>query len=162
MNGKKAYGPYEAIMLGVQLEDAGQAFYSAVASLAGDYRVKNLFNELAKAEAQHRRVIKEEIEPRFTPEWYREEDQQMLADYLEDVEPQPVFPSPTQAASFARTAKDLRRAVDAAIRAEERSRDYYAVLRDATMYRQGKEAFEKLYFEEIKHLELLLKLKKDL
>lgn len=162
MESKTAYGPYEAVTLGIQLEDDGYTFYSAVANASVDHRVKNLFNFLAEAEIEHKRVIREEIEPLFTPEWYREEDQQLMADYLKDVEEQPVFPAPDKAVEFAKNMKDGHRAIDIGILAEERARDYFAFLRDATQDQQGKDIFQRLYLEEIKHLELLQDLRKEL
>ena len=162
MERQTAYGPYEAVTLGIQLEDDGYAFYSAVAKASVDHRVKDLFKYLADAEIEHKRVIREEIEPLFTPDWYREEDQQLMSDYLRDVEQQPVFPDPDKAVEFAKSMKDAHRAVDIGILAEERARDYFAFLRDATQDEQGKSIFQRLYLEEIKHLELLENLKKEL
>ena len=162
MERKTAYGPYEAVTLGIQLEDDGYTFYSAVAEASVNHRVKDLFKFLADAEIEHKRVIREEIEPLFTPNWYREEDQQLLADYLKSVEEQPVFPDPEKAVEFARSMKYARRAIDIGILAEEKARDYFAFLRDATQDEQGKDIFHQLYLEEIKHLDLLLDLKKEI
>ena len=162
MERQTAYGPYEAVTLGIQLEDDGYSFYSAVAEAAVDHRVKNLFSYLADAEIEHKRVIREEIEPLFTPEWYREEDQQLMSDYLRGVEEQPVFPEPDKAVEFARNMKDAHRAIDIGILAEERARDYFAFLRDATQDQEGRNIFQRLYLEEIKHLELLQNLRKEL
>jgi rubrerythrin len=161
MEGKAAYGPYEAVTLGIQLEDDGYIFYSAVAKASADHRVKDLFAYLADAEIEHKRVIREEIEPLFTPDWYRDEDQQMLAEYLRDVEQQPVFPEPDKAVEFARNMKEAHRAIDIGILAEERARDYFAFLRDATQDQEGRDIFQRLYLEEIKHLELLQNLRKE-
>ena len=143
MERKPAYGPYEAVMLGIQLEDDGYAFYSRVAEAAVDHRVKNLFAHLAEAEIEHKRVIKEEIEPMFAPEWYREEDQEMMAEYLRSVEKQPVFPAPDKAMDFAGSMNDAHRAIDIGILAEERARDYFAFLRDATQDEEGKNIFQR-------------------
>ncbi len=162
MERKDAYGPYEAVVLGIQLEDDGYEFYSKVAEAATDYRVRDLFAYLADAEIEHKRVIREEIEPMFTPEWYRDEDQQMLAEYLRNVEQQPVFPPPDKAMEFARKMGDAHRAIDIGILAEERARDYFAFLRDATRDEEGKKAFHRLHQEEIKHLRMLLDLRKEL
>ena len=162
MERKAAYGPYEAVTLGIQLEEDGFKFYSAVAGASVDHRVKDLFGYLADAEIEHKRVIRDEIEPLFKPEWYREEDQQQLAEYLRDVEQQPVFPEPDKAVEFARSMKDAHRAVDIGILAEERARDYFAFLRDATTDQEGKDIFHRLHLEEIKHLELLLNLRQEL
>ena len=144
MEGKTAYGPYEAVTLGIQLEDDGYTFYSAVAEASVDHRVKDLFKFLADAEIEHKRVIREEIEPLFTPDWYREEDQQPLADYLKDIEEQPVFPEPDKAVEFAKSMKNAHRAIDIGILAEERARDYFAFLRDATQDKLGKDIFQRL------------------
>ncbi|MDF1525020.1 MAG: ferritin family protein [bacterium] len=162
MERKAAYGPYEAVTLGIQLEDDGFTFYSAVAGASVDHRVKDLFSYLADAEIEHKRVIREEIAPLFKPEWYKEEDQQQLAEYLKDVEQQPVFPEPDKAVEFAKSMKDAHRAVDIGILAEERARDYFAFLRDTTRDQEGKDIFQRLHLEEIKHLELLLNLRKEL
>ncbi len=162
MERNKAYGPYEAVTLGIQLEDDGFRFYSAVAKASVDHRVKELFSYLADAEIEHKRVIRDEIEPLFTPEWYREADQQLMADYLRDVEEQPVFPEPDKAVEFAKNMKNAHRAIDIGILAEERARDYFAFLRDATQDQEGKDIFQRLYLEEIKHLELLQNLRKEI
>ncbi|MDF1535290.1 MAG: ferritin family protein [bacterium] len=162
MDRKKAYGLYEAVMLGAELEDAGYAFYSRVAEIAVDYRVKNLFAHLADAEKEHKRVILEDIEPLFTPEWYREEDHQMMADYLHSVEKQPIFPSPDHAEEFAGATSDPVTAVDVGILAEERAIEYFGMLRDASQDQEGKDVFHRLHLEEIKHLQLLQDLKKEI
>jgi len=162
MERKAAYGPYEAVTLGLQLEDDGYEFYSAVAAASVEYKVKNLFDYLADAEVEHKRVIKEEIEPMFTPDWYREEDQQAMAEYLRDVEEDPVFPPPGKAIEYAGNMSDVCKAVDIGILAEERARDYFAFLRDRTQDKGGQEIFHRLHLEEIKHLELLQKLRKEL
>jgi len=162
MERKKAYGPYEAVMLGVELEDAGYAFYSKVAEVSPDYRVKDLFAHLADAEIEHKRVILEEIEPLFTPEWYREEDHQMMADYLRSVEKQPVFPPPDDAKTLAEITSDPAAAVDIGIRAEEMAIAYFGMLRDASQDQEGKNAFHRLQLEEVKHLKLLQDLQKEM
>lgn len=161
MEGKKVYGPYEAVMLGIELEDAGFNFYTRVAEASTDYRVKELFKFLADAEIEHKRVIREEIEPIFQPEWYREEDQQLMHDYLKSVEQQPVFPEPDEAEGFARD-QEVGKAIDIGILAEERARDYFAFLRDNTVDDDGKQAFHRLHLEEIKHLHMLQELRKEL
>ena len=162
MERQSAYGPYEAVTLGIQLEDDGYTFYSAVAKASIDHRVKNLFSYLADAEIEHRRVIREEIEPLFIPEWYREEDQQLMSEYLRDIEEQPVFPEPDKAVEFAKSMKDVHRAIDIGILAEERARDYFAFLRDKTQDAEGKSIFQRLHLEEIKHLELLQSLREEI
>lgn len=162
MERKTAYGPYEAVTLGIQLEDDGYTFYSAVAEASVDYRVKDLFKFLADAEIEHKRVIREEIEPQFAPDWYREEDQQLLAEYLRTVDEQPIFPEPDKAVVFAKNMKDAHRAIDIGILAEERARDYFAFLRDTTQDQEGKDIFQRLHLEEIKHLDMLLELKKEI
>jgi rubrerythrin len=162
MDRKMAYGPYEAVMLGVELEDAGYAFYSKVAEVATDYRVKDLFAHLADAEIEHKRVILEEVEPLFTPEWYREEDHQLMADYLRNVEKQPVFPSPEDAKEFIQVTSDPVSAVDRGILAEKMAIEYFGLLRDATQDQEGKDAFHRLHLEEVKHLKLLQDLKEEL
>lgn len=162
MDQKKAYGPYEAITLGIELEIAGFNFYTRIAETATDYRVKNLFQHLAEAEMEHKRVIKEEIEPSFTPEWYREEDRQLMAEYLRDVEKQPVFPSPEEAEDISLGTDSALKAIDIGILAEKQAMAYFAYLRDATQDETGQTAFNRLYKEEVKHLEMLEGLKKEL
>ena len=162
MDRKTAYGPYEAVMLGVELEEAGYTFYTRVTEAATDYRVKDLFAHLADAEIEHKRVILEEIEPLFTPEWYREEDHQMMADYLRSVEKQPVFPSPDDAKTFAEVTSDAVTAIDVGIRAEKMAIAYFGMLRDASQSQEGKDVFHRLHLEEIKHLELLQDLQKEM
>ncbi|UCF30557.1 MAG: ferritin family protein [bacterium] len=162
MENQKVYGPHEAVMLGIELENAGHHFYTRVADCAVDFRVKEIFQKLAAAEVKHLKIIKEEIEPIFAPEWYREEDQQLMAEYLRDVEKQPVFPDPEEAADYCSRADTTVKAIDIGIRAEERSMMYFSYLRDATQDDAGKEAFERLYNEESKHLKMLQDLKKEL
>jgi len=162
MDSKKVYGPHEAVTLGIELENAGHNFYSRVAEAAADFRVKELFASLAKAEIEHMRVIREEIEPDFTPEWYREEDQELMAEYLRNIEKQPVFPSAEEAVEYVGSAGGAVKAIDIGIVAEKRSMAYFEYLRDATQDPKGKNAFDRLYHEEEKHLELLTELKKSM
>ncbi|MFV1957264.1 MAG: ferritin family protein [bacterium] len=162
MDRKKVYGPHEAVTLGIELENAGYHFYTRVADASVDFRVTELFTALANAELEHLRVIKEEIQPNFTPEWYREEDQQLMAEYLRKFEEQPVFPSPDEAQDFAAITNNIGRAVDTSIEAEKRAMAYFEYLRDVTLDSYGREAFDRLYREEEKHLKLLIELKKSL
>ena len=162
MERKKVYGPHEAVTLGIELENAGYHFYTRVADASVDFRVKELFTSLANAELEHIRVIKEEIEPKFTPEWYREEDQQLMAEYLRKIEEQPVFPSPDDAEDFAAVTGNIERAIDTSIEAEKRAMAYFEYLRDATLDSNGHKAFDRLYKEEEKHLKLLTELKASL
>ena len=155
------YGPFEAVMLGVELEDAGRIFYNQVANSCADYKVKNLFKELAEAEIEHMHVIREEIEPLYTPEWYREEDQRMMVEYLKSVQGQSVFPNPKDASTFAQVASDPTQALEVGIKAEKQSIDYYVFLRDATQDAGGKDVFERLRKEEVKHLEMLETMKEN-
>lgn len=162
MDSKKVYGPHEAVTIGIELENAGQNFYMRVAEAAVDFRVKELFSSLARAEIEHIRVIREEIEPDFTPEWYREEDQQMMAEYLRNIEKQPVFPSPEEAVEFAGSADGTMKVVDIGIESEKRSIAYFEFLRDATRDSKGKNAFDRLFREEEKHLKLLTELRENM
>jgi rubrerythrin len=162
MESRKAYGPHEAVALGIELENAGHNFYTRVADCAVDHRVKEVFEQLAKAEMKHLKIIREEIEPMFAPEWYREEDQLLMAEYLRDVERQPAFPDPEEAAGYCKVTETTGKAIDIGIMAEKRSMGYFAYLRDVTADEKGKEAFNRLYLEEEKHLKLLEELKDQL
>jgi rubrerythrin len=158
----KAYGAYEAIMLGVDLEEAGRNFYNRVAGSCGDFRVKELFKQLAEAGMEHKRVIREEIETIFAPEWYRDEDQQMMLEYLHTVQKQPVFPDPDDSPACDMVASDPEQALEVGIRAEKQAVDYYTFLKDATQDRKGKEIFERLRQEKVKYLDQLEEMKKEL
>jgi len=162
MQQKEAYGPYEAVTLGIELEIAGYKFYSRVAEESTDYRVKNLFQYLADAEIDHMRVIKEEIKPLFTPEWYTDEDLAPIAEYLRDIEKQPVFPGPEEAEEIVKSADSAAEAIEIGITAEERAMAYFAFLRDTTKDETGKDAFNRLHHEEVKHLKMLNDLKKEI
>jgi rubrerythrin len=155
MEFRRAYGPFEAMMLGVELEEAGRRFYERAAKSCADYKVKNLFEELARAEIKHKKVIREEIETLYAPDWYREEDHQMLADYLESVQGQEIFPDPEDETACDKAASDALQALEIGIRAEKQSIDYYAFLRDMTQDKKGREVFERLRKEEVGHLEML-------
>jgi rubrerythrin len=98
----------------------------------------------------------------FAPEWYREEDQLLMAEYLRDVERQPAFPDPEEAAGYCKVTETTGKAIDIGIMAEKRSMGYFAYLRDVTADEKGKEAFNRLYLEEEKHLKLLEELKDQL
>ena len=155
MEFRNAYGPFEAMMLGVELEEAGRMFYDRMAKSCADYRVKNLFKELAEAEIKHKKVIMEEIEPLYAPDWYREEDHQMMAEYLNSVQHQQVFPDPEDEVACNQAASDYVQAVEIGIKAEKQSIEYYTFLRDATQDEKGKDVFERLRKEEVGHLEML-------
>jgi rubrerythrin len=161
-NFDKAYGPYEAVMLGVDLEEAGRNFYNRVANSCGNFTVKDVFRQLAEAEVQHKKVIVDEIETQYAPSWYREEDKRMMLEYIHSVRKQPIFPDPNDAPACEKAASDAKGALDLGIRAEKQSIEYYEFLRNATQDAKGKEVFEKLRLEEVKHLEKLENLKKEL
>jgi rubrerythrin len=158
----KAYGPYEAIMMGVDLEDAGRNFYNRVANSCTDFSVKDVFRKLVEDEVEHKRIIIDEIETRYAPEWYREEDKRMMLEYIHSVRKQPIFPDPEDAPACEKAAADPNEALDMGIRAEKQSIEYYEFLRDVTQDKSGKDVFERLRLEEVKHLEMLENMKKEL
>lgn len=158
----KAYGPYEAVMLGVDLEEAGRNFYNRVANSCTDFTVKDIFRKLSEAEVEHKRVIIDEIETQYAPEWYREEDKQMMLEYIRSIRKQTIFPDPEDAAACDKAASDPREALEVGIRAEKQSIEYYEFLRDKTQDQKGKDVFERLRFEEVKHLEMLENMKNEL
>jgi rubrerythrin len=158
----KAYGPYEAVMLGVDLEDAGRNFYNRVANSCTDFTVKDIFRKLAEAEVQHKQVIIDEIEIQYAPHWFREEDKKMMLEYIHSVRKQPIFPDPDDAPACDKAAADPVEALDIGIRAEKQSIEYYEFLRDATQDEKGRDVFERLRLEEVKHLEMLENMKKEL
>ena len=158
----KAYGSYEAVMLGVDLEEAGRDFYSRVAKSCADFAVKDVFRKLAEAEVEHKKIIIDEIETQYAPEWYREEDKQMMLEYIHSVRKQPVFPDLKDAPACEKAAADPKEALGLGIKAEKQSIEYYEFLRNATQDEKGKEVFERLRAEEVKHLEMLEKMKEEL
>jgi len=155
MEFRRAYGPFEAMMLGVDLEEAGRVFYDRMAKSCADYKVKNLFKKLAQAEIKHKKVIREEIEPLYAPNWYREEDHQMMAEYLDSVQHQQIFPDPEDQVACDLAASDPVAALEIGIKAEKQTIEYYTFLRDATQDDKGKDVFERLRKEEVGHLEML-------
>jgi len=158
----KAYGPYEAVMLGVDLEDAGRNFYHRMANSCTDFTVKDIFRQLTEAEIQHKKVIIDEIETQYAPEWYREEDKRMMLEYIHSVRKQPIFPDPEDASACDKAASNPKEALDIGIRAEKQSIDYYEFLRNVTQDEKGREVFERLRLEEVRHLEMLENMKREL
>lgn len=158
----KAYGPYEAIMMGVDLEESGRNFYNRVANSCADFSVRDVFRKLAEAEVEHKRVITEEIETQYAPEWYREEDKRMMLEYIHSVRKQPIFPDPEDAPACDKAASDPKEALDIGIKAEKQSIEYYEFLRDATQDKKGRDVLERLRLEEVKHLEMLENMRKEL
>ena len=159
MGFNKAYGAYEAMMLGVELEHSGRNFYNRVANSCADYKVRAVFEELAEASQEQQRIIREEIEPLYTPEWYSEEDQRMMAEYLKTVEHQPIFPDPQDAPACDLVAADPVQALEVGIKAQKQTAEYYALLRDATRDKKGKDVFDRLRKEAGNQLEKLEEMK---
>lgn len=158
----KAYGAYEAMMLGVELENDARNFYNRVANSCADYKVRGVFKEMADAAVEQQRVIREEIEPLYTPEWYSEEDKRMMAEYLKTVQHQPVFPDPQDAPACDMVAADPVQALDLGIQAQKKAVEYYAFLRDATRDAKGRDVFDRLRKEAGKQLEKLGEMKEKL
>jgi len=162
MEFKKAYGSYEAMMLGEQLENAARDFYNRVANSCADYKVRGVFKELAEAAVEQQRVIMDEIEPLYTPEWYNEDDQRMMAEYLQTVEHQTIFPDPGDAPACDMVAADPVQALEVGIKAQKQAVDYYAFLRDATRDEKGQDVFDRLRKEAGKQLDKLEEMKEKL
>ncbi len=159
MEFSKAYGSYEAMMLGEQLENAARDFYNRVANSCVKYEVRGVFKELAEAAMEQQRIIRDEIEPLYTPEWYSDDDQRMMAEYLKSVEHQNIFPDPEDAPACEMVASDPVQAFEVGIKAQKQAVQYYGFLRDATRDENGRDVFDRLQKEAASQLEKLEKMK---
>ena len=144
MAAEKVYGPYEALILGAELEDAGRNFYNRVANSCASAEVREVFKELAEAALDQERLIREELEPAYMPDWYSEDNKRMMSEYLKTVEHQPVFPDPEDTPACDMVAVDPKQALEVGIKAKMQVADYYKVLGDATRDEKGREVFESL------------------
>jgi len=146
----------EIIEIAVNLEDSGEAFYTASAQKATDAKIKALFQDLAAQERHHRCVFQQLIQPGeyavefvLTPEQWDE-----FRAYAGALLQQSFFASPESALNRAAQAQDAQEALLAAIRFEKESLLFFHEFKNAVRG-GGQQALERVIQEERQHIQRL-------
>jgi rubrerythrin len=149
----------EIIEIAVNLEESGEAFYTAAADKAVDGAIEALFRELAAQERLHRRTFQGMIAPAdhavefvLSPEQWDE-----FQVYTDALLRQSFFASPENALNRAAEAGDAQEALRAAIRFEKESLLFFYELRDVVRG-ADREAVSRIIQEERRHIQRLTEL----
>jgi len=144
------------IEIAVNLEDSGEAFYTAAAQKATDAKVKALFQDLAAQERHHRRAFQQLTQPgEHAVEFGLAPDQRDESRaYTGALLRQTFFANPENALNRAAEAQDAQEALQAAIRFEKESLLFFHELRDVVRG-AGKQTVERIVQEEKQHIQRL-------
>ena len=136
----------------------GLAFYRAVARHVSDPDVKALFLELASDEDRHVHDL-EQMEARGEADLPDEEDS-LLAHYIQSIVDTEVFPPIAELGTITRTIHGLVEAIGFGMQAETRAIELYTRARDETRNDAAAEGFRRLLEMEQRHLTLLTEIRK--
>jgi rubrerythrin len=146
------YCPHEVFVIAKEMEEAGIAFYKALARQVGDPDAKALFLKLASDEVQHLRGI-EKLEQQTLDRAPNEQDA-LVEQYIRGLVDTKVFPDPSEADAVARSVGGVPDALAFGIRAERASIAFYS----KTWMLGRSEVAGNLIEQEREHLRLLTEL----
>jgi rubrerythrin len=155
----------EAILeIGVQIEKNGRLFYLEAAKNASDESVKALFSELADWERQHVKLFERfQVE---LPEIMREDTlfdpENEFLDYVRAAADNHVFVASSDITGMAVQCQSPAEALDLALRFEKDSVVYYLTMQKVVAEYLGRQQVDALIDEELKHIALLSRKKKQL
>lgn len=147
----------QALGMAVQVEENGAAFYDAAAQRAEDPDLREVFEELAGLEREHRKVFEEMaqgFEPAAEPSTSDVGD---YASFLEVALDHAVFSGPDKALRLAEEADDREAALRAAMAFEKDTMLFYHDLREM-VGEKDREIISDVIREEKQHLRRLVEL----
>jgi len=150
--------------IGVQIEKNGKAFYLEAAKKASDETVKSLFTELADWENKHIELF-EQLKSEL-PDTMREDNifdpENELYTYLEAAANSHVFVASTDISGLVAQCNSPAEAFDLALTFEKDSVVYYTTIKKMVADHLGREKIDRLIDEELKHIAILNKKKKQI
>ena len=154
-------GVFEAsdiVEVAIRIEENGANFYKFAEQIAKQEEAKNLFAQLAEAEAAHKRIFEgifASMEKLSPPESYQGEYKAYLRNYVDN---NIIFTKEVMDKELA-NVKDTISALDFAIKRELDSILYYHEIKNLVSAAQHK-ALEQIIEEERKHFSTLTEMKK--
>lgn len=153
----KIFDASEIMGFAIKIEEKGKVFYDFAANLAGDEKIKNIFQFLAKEEEKHKRNFEElrsKIDQNEPFENYPGEYQNYMNAYLENI----IFPKENWEEQL-KTIDNIISAINFGIRIELDSILYYHEIKRLVPKYQI-DPIDKIIEEERSHFLRLLDLKK--
>ena len=149
----------EALKWAMEIEENGEAFYTAVAAASGDPDVTAIFEDMAAQERGHYQVFKKMLEatkpdPDLSSVGYEQEE---YATYLQVALSEALFAGPDKGTMLARQAKDRETALRAAMGFEKDTLLFFYDLQDMVS-KADRETIAAVIREEKAHLRRLVKM----
>ncbi len=155
MSGIKYFSGFEVIRAAKEVEKNGHRFYSTMSERATDAALKDLFAWLAQDEVEHLRRLNQ-LEAKYQEGAFADYEEEFLP-YLKRFSDDKIFPDADRLEAVLQTENADLKALDMAIEAEEKFAEYFAKASSLALSDDGKEAFDWLAGEEIRHAAILQK-----
>ena len=153
MSGIKYFSGFEVVRAAKEVEKNGHRFYSTMAERAADPLLKELFALLAQDEIEHLRRLNE-LEVKYRDELFNDCEEELLP-YLNQFSASKLFPDADRLEAVLKTDSADIQALDLAIEAEEKFAEYFQKASSLAQSEDGKEAFDWLACEEVRHARIL-------
>lgn len=158
----RRYSGYEIILLAVEIEKTGYAYYQEAARLAPTRETAEVFKSMARDELDHIKVLNKEITPLFKKAEYHWESEEMVAQYLQRSTDSTLFTDMEELQEIIGTAGSREEIINHCIDGEKKAVAFYKKVMDQTVGEEGKKAIRRILEEEKKHVEKLEKMKAEL
>ncbi len=153
MPGTDYFSGFEVIRAAMEVEKNGHRFYAAMVEKAYTGLAKEMFAMLAQDEVAHLRTL-ENLVPKYQDGAFWDNEDEFLP-YLQQFDDKSIFPSTEQVEkALVSEAGDIR-ALDLAIKAEEKFAAYFHKAAAHARTDDGKKAFSWLAAEEDRHAAIL-------
>jgi len=154
---KFGFNAAEIFNIAIEIEENGRRFYEKSGTLLDDPDVKQLFEDLARQEAEHKakfETLKAELPPEaFSPVVWDPDNK--LDDYITMMANQHVFVSSDSMNARLDRIKDVSDVLKLAIEFEKDSVIFFLSMQEATFGKKGQELIGTLIKEEQTHLRRL-------
>jgi len=151
--GTAQFSGYEVMRAAMEIEMQGRNFYQALSHRVSCPQARTLFTQLAEDEVQHLRTLGELLDGyRRNDSW---ENEQEYLPYLARFHAESVFPTLEQVEAAGDRDATERRALELAIAAENRFAEYFRQAARHARSSEGRQAFNWLADEEVRHAEIL-------
>ncbi len=148
----------EIVLMAVEAEKSGFAFYQAMANKAKDENVKNVFTFLAKEEAEHKDAFQHLLNNLLFIDMSHT-DEAEYHNYLNAFVSTRIFNADTNIDKLVQSIASDIEAVDIAINTEKESILFYYELREQVKKGKGRDSIDEIIKEEKNHLSRLVQLR---
>lgn len=153
MSNVEYFSGFEVVNAAKEVEKNGHRFYSTMAERAVDPELKSLFWGLAQDEVEHLKKLNQ-IEEKYQDGAFAEYDEEFLP-YLNQFSDARIFPDAEQLEAVLKTDTADIQSLDMAIEAEEKFAEYFLKASKMAKEEDGREAFQWLASEEVRHANVL-------